>query len=124
MSDAVVGTKYSRRRLPHFERPWAKYAVTFGTLNRSTLSPEARSITLKAIEHFHGKRYELYAACVMPDHVHVLWEPSIKGDNAEGKPVFWSLAELVRSIKTFSAREINKAEGSTAASGKKSGMIG
>jgi carbamoylphosphate synthase large subunit/REP element-mobilizing transposase RayT len=112
LSDAVVGTKYSRRRLPHFERPWAKYAVTFGTLNRSTLSPEARSITLKAIEHFHGKRYELYAACVMPDHVHVLWEPSIKGDNAEGKPVFWSLAELVRSIKTFSAREINKAEGS------------
>jgi carbamoylphosphate synthase large subunit/REP element-mobilizing transposase RayT len=110
LSDAVVGTKYSRRRLPHFERPWAKYAVTFGTLNRCTLSPEARSITLKAIEHFHGKRYELYAACVMPDHVHVLWEPSIKGDNAEGKPVFWSLAELVRSIKTFSAREINKAE--------------
>ena len=112
LSDAVVGTKYSHRRLPHFERPWAKYAVTFGTLNRRTLSPEARSITLKAIEHFHGKRYELYAACVMPDHVHVLWEPSIKGDNAEGKPVFWSLAELVRSIKTFSAREINKAEGS------------
>jgi carbamoylphosphate synthase large subunit/REP element-mobilizing transposase RayT len=112
LSDAVVGTKYSRRRLPHFERPWAKYVVTFGTLNRCTLSPEARSITLKAIEHFHGKRYELYAACVMPDHVHVLWEPSIKGDNAEGKPVFWSLAELVRSIKTFSAREINKAEGS------------
>src|SRR5438067_2545565 len=112
LSDPAVGTKYSRRRLPHFERPWAKYAVTFGTLNRSTLSPEARSITLKVIEHFHGKRYELYAACVMPDHVHVLWEPSIKGDNAEGKPVFWSLAELVRSIKTFSAREINKAEGS------------
>jgi carbamoylphosphate synthase large subunit/REP element-mobilizing transposase RayT len=112
LSNAVVGTKYSRRRLPHFERPWAKYAVTFGTLNRGTLSPEARSITLKAIEHFHGKRYELYAACVMPDHVHVLWEPGIKGDNAEGKPVFWSLAELVRSIKTFSAREINRAEGS------------
>src|SRR5437762_2508485 len=111
-SDATAGPKYSRQRLPHFERPWAKYAVTFGTLNRCTLSPEARSITLRAIEHFHGKRYELYAACVMPDHVHVLWEPSIKGDNAEGKPVFWSLAELVRSIKTFSAREINKAEGS------------
>src|SRR5947207_2682970 len=111
-SDATAGTNYSRGRLPHFERPWAKYAVTFGTLNRCTLSPEARSITLRAIEHFHGKRYELYAACVMPNHVHVLWEPCIKGDNAEGKPVFWSLPELVRSIKTFSAREINKAEGS------------
>ena len=111
-SDGTAGTMYSRRRLPHFERPWVKYAVTFGTIDRRALSPEARSITLKAIEHFHGERYELYAACVMPDHVHVLWEPGIKGDSAEGKPVFWSLAELVRSIKTFSAREINKAEGS------------
>ena len=111
-SDATAGTNYSRRWSPHFERPWAKYAVTFATLDRRTLSPQARSITLKAIEHFHGERYELYAACVMPDHVHVLWEPGIKGDNAEGKPTFWSLPELIRSIKTFSAREINKTEGS------------
>jgi carbamoylphosphate synthase large subunit/REP element-mobilizing transposase RayT len=108
----TVGTRYSRRRLPHFERPWAKYAVTFGTLNRRTLSETARSITLDAIRHFHGKRYELYAACVMPDHIHVLWEPGIQGDNAEGKPMFWPLAELVRSIKTYTAREINKLEGS------------
>src|SRR5205085_507103 len=47
-----------------------------------------------------------------PDQVHLLWEPGIKADNANDKPVFWSLAELIRSIKTFTAREINKAEGS------------
>ena len=41
LSDAVVGTKYSRRRLPHFERPWAKYAVTFGTLNRFYIIPRS-----------------------------------------------------------------------------------
>ena len=29
-----------------------------------------------------------HAACRNPDHVHVLWEPSIKGDDPEGKPYF------------------------------------
>jgi carbamoylphosphate synthase large subunit/REP element-mobilizing transposase RayT len=104
------GTRYSRRRLPHFERPWAKYTVTFGTLSHRPLSPAARTITLNALRHFHPKRYELYAACVMPDRVHVLWEPGIKDNDKGGKPVFWSLAELVSSIKTFTAREINKRE--------------
>jgi carbamoylphosphate synthase large subunit/REP element-mobilizing transposase RayT len=101
---------YSRRRLPHFERPWAKYTVTFATLNRRTLSPMARSIVLNAITDFHDRRYELYAACVMPDHVHMLFEPGIKTDNLEGKPVFWRLGDLIGSIKSFTAHEINKQE--------------
>jgi len=101
---------YSRRRLPHFERPWAKYLITFGTRDRKQLSPKARSITLDAIRHFHEKRYELYATCVMPDHVHILFEPGIKTDGAEGKPVFWSLSELLHSIKSFTAHEINRQE--------------
>ena len=110
--DVSSGAKYSKRRLPHFERPWAKYAVTFATLNRRQLSPDARSIVLDAITHFHDKRYELYAACVMPDHVHVFFEPAIKTDDSKGKPVFWKLGELVGSIKSFAAHEINKREGS------------
>src|SRR5437870_2331963 len=68
----ATSATYSRRRLPHFERPWAKYLVTFGTRNRIQLTPEARTVTLNAIRHFHQNRYELYAACVMPDHVHIL----------------------------------------------------
>ena len=109
---AAQGARYSGRRLPHFERPWAKYAVTFSTLNRKPLSTSARSIILNAIEHFHQRRYELYAACVMPDHVHILFEPGIKEDDEEGNPVFWSLGELMRSIKSFTAHEINKLEAS------------
>src|SRR5436305_980350 len=104
----VTSATYSRRRLPHFERPWAKYLVTFGTRNRIQLSPEARTVTLNAIEHFHQNRYELYAACVMPDHVHILFEPAVKADDAKGRPVFWSLSELLHSVKSFTAHEINK----------------
>ena len=102
------GTRYSRRRIPHFERPWAKYALTFATNKRKPLSAPARGITLDAIKHFHERRYELYAACVMPDHVHILFEPGIKEDDADGNPIFWPLGELVASIKSFTAHEINK----------------
>ena len=110
VSSDTSDAKYSKRRLPHFERPWAKYAVTFATLNRRELSAEARSIVLNAITHFHDKRYELYAACVMPDHVHLVLEPGIKSDDSNGRPVFWPLGELVGSIKSFAAHEINKRE--------------
>jgi alanyl-tRNA synthetase/REP element-mobilizing transposase RayT len=105
------GTRYSKRRLPHFERPWAKYLITFSTQERRPLSPTARTITLDAIRHFHGKRYELFAAVVMPDHVHILFEPGIKTDNAEGQPVFWALSDLMHSIKSFTAHKIQDHEG-------------
>src|SRR5207245_4570225 len=34
--------RYSKRWLPHFERPWAKYAVSFSTLERRSLTHEER----------------------------------------------------------------------------------
>ena len=46
----------------------------------------------------------------MPDHVHVHFEPGIKSDDANGRPEFWSLGELIGSIKSFAAHEINKRE--------------
>ncbi len=107
------GAQYHRRRLPHFEKPWAIYAVTIGTIQRRCLSPAARDIVLNALHHFHDRRYELFAACVMPDHVHLLVQPWPKEDDPEGDPVFWTLSELMRSVKTFSAREINKLENRT-----------
>jgi hypothetical protein len=37
---APEGARYAKRRLPHFERPWAKYMVSFSTRDRRVLSPE------------------------------------------------------------------------------------
>jgi alanyl-tRNA synthetase/REP element-mobilizing transposase RayT len=111
---ASGGTIYHKRRLPHFERPWAKYMVSFSTHEHRQLSAQAREIALKSLLFGHEqRRYQLYAACVMPDHVHFLFEPQIKEQDQEGKPVFWSLSELLRSIKSFTAHEINKLENST-----------
>jgi REP element-mobilizing transposase RayT len=50
--------------------------------------------------HADGQRYRLLDWCIMPNHVHALIEP------LEG----CSLGEIIRTWKTFSAREINKLE--------------
>ncbi|MCX6857707.1 MAG: helicase-related protein [Verrucomicrobia bacterium] len=102
-------TRYTKRRLPHFERPWGKYFITFPTASRRELTPVARSLILDALKHFHTQRYHLYAACIMPDHVHFLFEPGVKSRDTEtGDPIFYPLSELLHSIKSFSAKAIIK----------------
>ena len=110
---STPGAQYSRRRLPHFEKPWAIYAVTITTAHRRTLSQQARTIVLNAWSHFHNARYELFALCIMPDHVHALFQPWPKNQASREETTFWSLAELMRSLKSFTAREINRAERKT-----------
>jgi alanyl-tRNA synthetase/REP element-mobilizing transposase RayT len=111
-ASGTSGAKYSRRNLPHFERPWAKYVVTFSTRERRQLNPSERDLVLKSILYAYEQRqYQLYAACVMPDHAHLLFEPQIKEQDKEGKPVFWSLSEILQGIKSTSAHHINKASG-------------
>jgi REP element-mobilizing transposase RayT len=107
------GARYCRRRLPHFEKAWAIYAVTIATKNARYLSPDARTIVLNALQHFHNRRYELFAACVMPDHVHLLLQPWPKANDDNGNAIFWSLSELMHSIKSFSAHRINELESKT-----------
>jgi alanyl-tRNA synthetase len=98
------------------ERPWAKYMATFTTANQRQLSPTARDIILQSLLFTQQQgRWQLFAACIMPDHVHVLFEPQIKEQDPDGKPIFWSLTELLHSIKSFTAHEINKIENTAGA---------
>ena len=106
LQSEAEATRYAKRNLPHFERPYAKYAVTFSTEGRHELSPGARDCVLSAILHEKDEKYFLYAACVMPDHVHLLFEPKRDPEGA-----FFPLEKILHSIKSFSAHEINKAEG-------------
>jgi alanyl-tRNA synthetase/REP element-mobilizing transposase RayT len=104
------GATYSKRRLPHFERPWGKYMVTFSTHQKRQLSDTERDIVMDSILYAHNHRqYELFTACVMPDHVHLLFEPQIKEQDKDGKPVFYSLGEILHGIKSTTAHKINKA---------------
>jgi putative transposase len=105
-------TLYSkRRRLPHFDKPWAIYYVTIATRTRRVLSPASRACVLAAARYFHNRRYELFAVCVMPDHVHMLLQPWFKEQTPEGENTFWSIGELMHSLKSYTAKQINVLEG-------------
>jgi len=98
----VSDERYSRRNLPHIQKPERTYFVTFRT-HRHMLHSEARTIVLEACRHWHARKMNLCIAAVMPDHVHLLLTPFM---NKQGESI--SLAELLHSIKGYSAHQIVK----------------
>ena len=94
-----------RWKLPHWEAGGSSYFLTFRVLS-GLLSDEERKLVLDACRYWNAQRFELHAAVVMPDHVHLLCTPLEK---AKGE--WWSIADLVHSIKGFTAKEINKRRG-------------
>ncbi|MGC2248116.1 MAG: transposase [Terriglobales bacterium] len=99
-----VANKYEyRRRLPHYQKFDRILFVTFCTLDRWPLSPEAREAVLRHCTHDHGKRFVLHAAVVMPDHVHLMLTP-LRDERSWPCP----LAAILKSIKGTSARDVNK----------------
>jgi alanyl-tRNA synthetase len=105
-----------RRRLPHWQSPGETYFVTFRTAGDDQLSSPERDIVLSACRHWDGNKIELFAVVVMPDHVHLLVQPRpIEEDAQHLYPKgFFDLGEIIHSIKSYSAHEINqfrKAEG-------------
>src|SRR5438132_12147230 len=51
----------------------------------------------------------------MPDHEHLLLQPWPKKNDDKRNVIFWPLNELLHSIKSFSAHQINEIEGKTGA---------
>jgi len=60
--------------------------------------PEIAKLVAEALWHFDGGRYALLAWCVMPNHVHVVFQPST------GYP----LADILHSWKSFTAKRANQ----------------
>jgi len=96
--------QFYRRNLPHLQKDFTPHFITFCTKARWILPPVARDITLASCCHDHRVRYELYAAVVMPDHVHLILTPLI--DERRGE--MFSLIRIMQSIKGSSARAINQ----------------
>ena len=96
-----------RRNLPHWHRDGSVYFVTF-RLKTGELSEAERETVLNACFHFDGDRAELDLATVMPDHVHLIIRPLPKNHTE-----WWTLSELLHSIKSFSAHEIQQSRGAS-----------
>jgi len=65
--------------------------------------PRVAKVVSDALHHFNEGRYRLYAWCIMPNHVHVLFSPI--GES--------TLETILHAWKSYSAKKINKLLGQT-----------
>ncbi|WP_052507579.1 REP-associated tyrosine transposase [Desulfonatronovibrio magnus] len=100
----VTDASYRKDNLPHIEVKQATYFITFRTHNNRKLSKAARQKLLDSLLYWDKQRWRIFSAVVMPDHVHLLAKPLPKNDEGE----CWKLEEIIHSIKSYSANEINK----------------
>ena len=92
-----------RRKLPHYQPAGRRLFITFRKNYRDPFPPHARDVVLQHCLHDHEKRYELHAAVVMPEHVHLLLTPL---RDEKGWP--YGLPSILKSLKGTSARSVNR----------------
>jgi REP element-mobilizing transposase RayT len=90
--------EYQRRFTGRFE-----YWLDQGYGECLLAQQDLKSIVEKALMHFQGDRYHLGESIVMPNHVHALVTPIES----------WTLASILRSWKSFTAKQINKVSNRT-----------
>ena len=100
--------RFYRGNLPHIQKDYSRHFITFVTRHRVILPDWARTIVLNCCRHGHGTKYNLYVAVIMPDHVHLILTPLVDLNCNK----IWPLHKIMRSIKSFSARQINARRGS------------
>ena len=87
-----------KRRSPADRMGAADAVLDAGLGSRALAEPEAARVVAEALNHFDGQRYQLWAWCVMPTHVHVL----------AGQTEGWSLPSVIHTWKSFTAKKINR----------------
>ena len=117
-SQSVRSETFTRRRLPHWQLPGVTYFLTWRCADGVTLTEAERGVVLSAVRHWDAIRWDVLAAVVMPDHVHVLACPLAKGDGR------WDIGELLHSVKSFSAHLIAKQRTGRRDAGPTGGMVG
>jgi REP element-mobilizing transposase RayT len=55
-------------------------------------------LVANALRFFDGQRYQLFAWCIMPNHVHVIFRPFAD----------WTLPKLLHSWKSYTSKEANR----------------
>ncbi len=95
------------RYVPHLRFDTAAYLLTSKLRpDREQLDSTERAAALDACLHWNGRGWRILAAVIMPDHLHLV---GYKAPHQTDKPV--SAASLVKNIKGYSSREINKLRG-------------
>lgn len=96
----------TRRNLPHWQEPGSVYFITWRIKGERNLSPGEKTLILNSVLHWENIKWVVYAAVVMSNHVHVIAQTLPLPDGS-----VFNLSQIIRSIKTYSARQINALRG-------------
>jgi len=73
------------------------------------------SLVRSSLHFLHGKKYFLFAYCIMPNHVHALFQPLAGLETRSGEMVIGEsedarspLSSIMHSLKSYTAHEANK----------------
>ncbi|MDP2920113.1 MAG: transposase [Dehalococcoidia bacterium] len=99
----VKDFRFYKRNLPHYEHPGSVYFITFRTAQGVTLSDKAKDIAFSSLKFLADKKYRLHSCVVMETHVHCIVQPL-----AESEGAFYSMAQIIHSVKSYSANRIQK----------------
>lgn len=67
---------------------------------------ENTDVLINTLQFFNGSKIYNYAFCIMPNHIHWVFETFSKDE--KGNPVY--LQDIMQSVKRFSANKINEIE--------------
>lgn len=84
------------------QKIFKKYDLLLDNPNNNILflkQPEIMEICRSSIQYYDGKEYKLICYCIMPNHIHLVFELLSKERN---------IGDIVGSIKKYSARRANK----------------
>jgi REP element-mobilizing transposase RayT len=65
-------------------------------------------IVQEALHFYNNKDYDLYAYCIMPNHVHMVFKHLAKNGNTDKSKNSYPVTTILQSIKSYSALECNK----------------
>jgi REP element-mobilizing transposase RayT len=91
-------TPSEQRRLTHLFSERIEKQLDSGVGECHLANPRIAQVVADALGHFEKKRYQLWAWCIMPNHVHVVVE--LRAGQ--------SLAKILHSWKSYTAKEANK----------------
>ena len=102
-NNSITTFTITNRHLPHWQLPNSVYFITTRCIKGIDLTPEYRDIVMESIQYLDGKKYALYAAVILSNHFHIIMQPMEKD-----KGMYYSLAEIMHGIKSFTAHTIGK----------------
>jgi len=84
---------------PHFDIEGSIYFITTRLKERELrfTESEAKTIRKTILDLVSRKEFEVYAYVIMPDHLHILMKPNLKG-----------ISKAMQLLKGGSSRQINK----------------